>query len=249
MARPWQPFSYRRHQVAASSGATGVATTVGWSAPLGGARTATLGPRHGGTVRRTGGNAARPAPCGRSRTTLESPPMEIQTAPYRPTPTSGGRHAAVRGRPRAGDRSWSCCPSVLGLQRYVMTGDSMRGGVDRGALLFERVVPVSDLEVGDVITYRAPAGADEGDLITHRIVAIGADGITTRGDARPTVDPWTVQPTRPTMPRVVLTLPWVGWAYLLLLDSQWWLLVAASVLALVALTWGQVLPGRGRTGA
>ena len=34
----------------------------------------------------------------------------------------------------------------------------MTGTYDRGSLVFDEVVPVDDLKVGDVITYRPPAG-------------------------------------------------------------------------------------------
>jgi signal peptidase len=119
-------------------------------------------------------------------------------------------------------------PIGLGLQRYVMTGDSMHGSIDRGSVLLERVVPVSDLRVGDVITYQAPASAQHQGLVTHRIVAIGPEGISTRGDASSSPDPWTL-PTQSTVPRVTFILPWVGYAYLLLLEPYTWALVLASL--------------------
>jgi hypothetical protein len=65
-------------------------------------------------------------------------------------------------------------PIGLGLQRYVMTGDSMAGSIDRGSIAFERVVPVSDLRVGDVTTYRPPEAAADDTMVTHRIVSIQA---------------------------------------------------------------------------
>jgi signal peptidase len=67
-------------------------------------------------------------------------------------------------------------PALLGLQRYVIVSGSMSGTYDRGALVFDEVVPVRDLRVGDVITYRPPPGAGPTGLVTHRIVAIGTDG-------------------------------------------------------------------------
>lgn len=160
--------------------------------------------------------------------------MEITTAPRRPATTPWGRFlllAIVFGPVLV----LVLLPVGLGLQRYVMTGDSMQGGIDRGSIVFERVVPVSDLRVGDVITYRAPEGADVDGVVTHRIVAIGPDGIVTRGDARTVQDPWILQPSAPTVSRVVLVLPWVGWAYLFLLHPQGWLLIAASAAGLLAL--------------
>src|SRR5829696_3224805 len=79
-------------------------------------------------------------------------------------------------------------PAALGLERYVITGDSMSGTYDRGSIVFERVVPVADLRVGDVITYTPPHAASPDERVTHRIVDISvAPGdkraFTTKGDA------------------------------------------------------------------
>src|SRR4051794_26346770 len=63
-------------------------------------------------------------------------------------------------------------PAVFGWQRYAIVSGSMRGTYDRGSLVLDEVVPVADLQVGDVITYTPPAGDH---LITHRIAWIGRD--------------------------------------------------------------------------
>jgi signal peptidase len=126
-------------------------------------------------------------------------------------------------------------PVGLGLERYVMTGSSMDGGIDRGSIAFERVVPVSDLRVGDVITYPHPEGSEQDSLVTHRIVAIEREGIRTQGDAVTTPDPWLLRPETPTISRVEFAVPWVGWAYLFLFHPEGWLLTSAAALALVLL--------------
>src|SRR3954454_15357185 len=87
-------------------------------------------------------------------------------------------------------------PSLAGWQRYVITSGSMTGTYDRGSVVFDQVVPVAALKVGDVITYRPPAGAGPKHLITHRIFAISADAkghrvYRTKGDANAVADPWT----------------------------------------------------------
>lgn len=172
--------------------------------------------------------------------------MEIETASRSQTPTPWGRFlllVLVFGPVLV----LVLLPIGLGLQRYVMTGDSMQGGIDRGSIVFERVVPVSDLRVGDVITYRAPANAEVSGMVTHRVVAIGPDGIVTRGDARTVDDPWTLQPEDATVSRVVLALPWIGWVYLFLLHPQGWLLTVVSAVALMALTSNRLLRRRGPT--
>jgi signal peptidase I len=108
-------------------------------------------------------------------------------------------------------------PVVFGFHRYVITGDSMEGTYDRGSLVFEREVPVSELRAGDVITYDPPPGVAPSGLVTHRIFAIrdGAHGriLRTKGDANDVVDPWKFRLDRGTQPRVTFQLPYVGYAF------------------------------------
>ncbi|MEP9363980.1 hypothetical protein ABLE68_13510 [Nocardioides sp. CN2-186] len=160
--------------------------------------------------------------------------MEIETAPHRPAPTPWGRlllSIVVFGPVTF----LVLLPIGLGLERYVMSGDSMAGSIGQGSIVFERVVPVSDLRPGDVITYEPPAAADVDGMVTHRIVAIGPEGIVTKGDAETAVDPWTLRPAGQTMSRVAFSVPWVGWAYLFLFHPQGWLLTVGSAMALALL--------------
>jgi signal peptidase len=106
-------------------------------------------------------------------------------------------------------------PSAFGLQRYAIVSGSMTGTYDRGSLVWDDVVPVADLKVGDVITYLPPAGAGPDHLITHRIASIGHDPsgarvFRTKGDANATADPWTFRLGAPTQARVVMGVPYVG---------------------------------------
>jgi signal peptidase len=85
-------------------------------------------------------------------------------------------------------------PSLLGYERYVITGGSMSGTFEIGAVVFEEPVPVEDLRVGDVITYLPPADAGVGNLVTHRIHRIlrtpeGERVYRTKGDANADADP------------------------------------------------------------
>lgn len=166
--------------------------------------------------------------------------MEITTSPHRPASTPWGRLLAlvvILGPVSV----LVLLPIGLGLQRYVMTGDSMAGdgpgAIGRGTVVFERAVPVSDLRPGDVITYRPPPSAEVEGMVTHRIVEIGPEGIRTQGDANPEPDPWLLDPDGPVVPRVVFTLPYVGYAYLALADPLLWLLAGGSLgLVLLAMT-------------
>jgi signal peptidase I len=105
-------------------------------------------------------------------------------------------------------------PSLFGLERYAIVSGSMTGTYDRGSLVWDEVVPVADLKAGDVITYMPPAGDH---LITHRIAWIGHDpsgarAFRTKGDANPVADPWTFRLDQPTQARVVMGVPYVGYA-------------------------------------
>ena len=91
-------------------------------------------------------------------------------------------------------------PSLFGLQRYVITGTSMTGTIDYGSIAFEEVVPVSELQVGDIITYAPPAGASPDHLVTHRIVAIHGDAFRTKAMRSRSATPGSSASTTPSSP-------------------------------------------------
>jgi signal peptidase I len=106
-------------------------------------------------------------------------------------------------------------PAVMGWERYAIVSGSMSGTYDRGSLVLADVVPVQDLEVGDVITYRPPPDAGPDHLITHRIAWIGRDAsgartFRTKGDANSVADPWTFRLGGSTQARVRLGVPYAG---------------------------------------
>jgi signal peptidase len=108
-------------------------------------------------------------------------------------------------------------PALLGVERYAITSGSMQGSYDRGSLVYAKAVPVDSLRVGDAITYSPPRAAGSGELITHRIAAIGRDRdgrrvFRTKGDANPAVDPWRFSLDRPTQAKAVAHVPWAGYA-------------------------------------
>lgn len=126
-------------------------------------------------------------------------------------------------------------PSLMGLQRYVIMGGSMEGTYDLGSVVFEEVVPVEELRVGDVITYVPPADSGIDTLVTHRITAIDGADFRTQGDANPAVDPWTFQLTAATQPRVVAHVPYVGFAFMALADRGTRMALIGLPAALIAL--------------
>jgi signal peptidase len=127
-------------------------------------------------------------------------------------------------------------PPLAGYERYVITGDSMRGSIERGSVVYAERAPVRSLRVGDVITYTPPGG---GGKVTHRIAWAGRgnDGgraFRTRGDANAAADPWTFELRRTTQARVVAHVPYVGYA-IAALSVRWVRLIVVGVpAALVA---------------
>jgi signal peptidase len=132
-------------------------------------------------------------------------------------------------------------PALFGVQRYAIVSGSMTGTYDRGSVVFDEVVPVADLRVGDVITYRPPAGAGPTGLVTHRIHAIahdrsGARVFRTKGDANAVADPWTFRLPAPEQARVRASVPYLGFAIAALADRRVRMLIVGLPAALVALS-------------
>ncbi len=129
-------------------------------------------------------------------------------------------------------------PSLLGYERYVITGGSMSGSIEKGSVVFEDRVPVEDLAVGDVITYLPPADSGVTNLVTHRIVDV-TEGtqrtFRTQGDANPDPDPWTFSLAEGTQPVVRYSVPWVGHAVLALADRDTRMIVVGAPAAAIAL--------------
>ncbi|WP_210438784.1 signal peptidase I [Nocardioides xinjiangensis] len=131
-------------------------------------------------------------------------------------------------------------PSLMGYERYVITGGSMSGTFEKGSIAIEKPVDVADLAVGDVITYLPPADSGVGTLVTHRIVKAGrsdtgARVFRTQGDANPDPDPWKFTLDEGTQPVVQLTVPYVGYALIALADRETRMLVIGVPAGLIAL--------------
>jgi signal peptidase I len=75
--------------------------------------------------------------------------------------------------------------------RMYCLGPSMRPTLKAGDLL--KIAPYKGLapQVGDVIVFQAPG---EEKHITHRVVAVGPEGVRTRGDNNNLVDPYWLKP-------------------------------------------------------
>jgi signal peptidase I len=118
-------------------------------------------------------------------------------------------------------------PTVLGLDRYVVT-ERAAGSPGRGSVVLAREVPPTDLRVGDVITFR-PADSDSADRVTSKVVSI-EDGVATTQDDGSGADALEVPLTGSSYARVWLSVPWIGYPFLM--DGGWLLLALAAASAL-----------------
>jgi signal peptidase len=130
--------------------------------------------------------------------------------------------------------------SLLGFERYVITGGSMSGSIEKYSVVVERRVPVEDLRVGDVITYLPPPDSGVTNLVTHRIHTVRHDRagravLRTKGDANARPDPWRFSLTSEDQPVVVASVPEVGRAFLALADRETRMLVVGAPAAAIAL--------------
>lgn len=133
-------------------------------------------------------------------------------------------------------------PAVLGLDRFVVTGSAMDGSMGRGAVVLARHVPTSDLRAGDVITFTPPGSHDPNLTVTARIIDFEDGAIITRGDNRSALDTWTLSQAEPTYDRRLVSVPWIGYPFVV--DGGWVLLAAAAMVALLLAAFA----GRSATG-
>ena len=131
-------------------------------------------------------------------------------------------------------------PSVLGYERYAITGGSMSGSIEKYSLVLEKRVPVDQLAVDDVITYLPPPDSGVSTLVTHRIVEATTDDagvrhFVTQGDANPDPDPWVFSLDEGTQPVVSHVVPHVGHVVIALADRDTRMLLLGAPAALIAL--------------
>ena len=85
-------------------------------------------------------------------------------------------------------------PHVLDYRTSTMLTGSMEPGISPGDVVVTAAKPVSQVEVGDVITYQIPV--EDRRVETHRVIEVlhqrdGSVAVRTQGDANADPDPWT----------------------------------------------------------
>jgi signal peptidase len=136
-------------------------------------------------------------------------------------------------------------PHLLGYRTAVMLSGSMTGTIDPGDLVVSVPKPTADVEVGDVLTFRAPV-ADQ-HVETHRVIAVkhrtdGSVVVRTKGDANPVADPWRAAITSDTVWETKQVVPMVGDVIHLMRSSVIrygisWAALGAAVLLGLSMIW------------
>ncbi|CAI9404212.1 signal peptidase I [Nocardioides sp. T2.26MG-1] len=85
-------------------------------------------------------------------------------------------------------------PHLLGYRTSTMLTGSMEPGISPGDVVVTAAKPVSEVEVGDVITYQIPV--EDHRVETHRVIEVlhqrdGSVAVRTQGDNNADPDPWT----------------------------------------------------------
>lgn len=126
---------------------------------------------------------------------------------------------------------------------------SMEPTFGPGSVVVVRPVPVSELAVGDVITYDVPV--EDGRVVTHRVIRIDRGAavptVRTKGDANAAPDPWAIELTGDVVWRTETSIPWLGYVIGALREPavSRILVVAGPVLLgllLVAQVWRRPVP-------
>ena len=131
-------------------------------------------------------------------------------------------------------------PGLLGYQRYVIVSGSMEPAIPTGSVVYDEIVPVSELAVGDIITFVPPAEYGLTEPVTHRIVEIepasgdhaGKVQVRTKGDANEAPDAWTAVLNGPDQARVKHHIPYLGYVYMAL-SNRWVQLLVIGLPALL----------------
>ena len=128
-------------------------------------------------------------------------------------------------------------PGLLGYQRYVLVGGSMDPTIHKGSIVFDDLVRVRELRAGDIITYQPP-GASK--AVTHRIISAkrqktGSPIFRTQGDANAAADMRPFKLNQATQARYRFSIPYLGYAFILLGTGQARFVLLALPALLIAL--------------
>ena len=104
-------------------------------------------------------------------------------------------------------------PRLLHYRTATMLSASMSPGIRSGDVIIDTPLALSDVRVGQVITYHIPV--DDHRVISHRVIEVQHPGpgilnVRTKGDANSAADPWTASLTGGTVWQVRTVVPKAG---------------------------------------
>ncbi len=110
------------------------------------------------------------------------------------------------------NRATGGTPSIAGHHMYIVLSGSMAPAFDTGSVIFVKPMEPSDINEGDIITYRGLGDSDI--LTTHRVVEVMPLGqdfqYITKGDANEVEDPNPI-PDKNLVGKVRLAIPYLGY--------------------------------------
>ena len=134
-------------------------------------------------------------------------------------------------------------PAATGARALTVRTSSMEPTLPPGTLIVTRPTPVSEIAVGDVLTFQLRSGEET--LVTHRVVqrhllANGEERFTTQGDNNPVPDADAVRPVQ-VVGTLWYSVPYLGWVpHLLGGSTRVWLIPAAVVALFGYAAWALV---------
>jgi signal peptidase len=130
-------------------------------------------------------------------------------------------------------------PRLLHYRTATMLTASMSPGIRPGDVIIDTPLALSDVRVGQVLTYHIPV--DDHRVLSHRVIEVqhlGPDvvNVRTKGDANSAADPWTATLTGATVWQVRAVVPRAG-IVIRALRTPWVHTVLTGAVPLLVLCW------------
>ena len=122
-------------------------------------------------------------------------------------------------------------PSIFGYSFFYVLTESMEPEIHAGDMILGKYADPEDLQIGDVVTYVGTTGELRDKIITHKIVEIDDDVITTQGVANNIPDP--PIDSSQILSRYVLTIPLAGDVFGVINSKLGFLFLIVTPLALL----------------
>ncbi|HST50281.1 signal peptidase I [Jatrophihabitans sp.] len=130
-------------------------------------------------------------------------------------------------------------PRLLDYRTATMLTASMAPGIRPGDVIVDTPLALSDVRVGQVLTYHIPVGDHQ--VVSHRVIEVqrpapGVVNIRTQGDANPAPDPWTATLTGGTVWQVRAVVPKAG-VVIRALRTPWVHTALTGAVPILVLVW------------